>query len=412
MGALLRIGMVTSSYPRFQGDIAGTFVRSLAESIAAMGHEVHVVAPWDPALAEPEGLAQVHRFHYAPIDSLYVVGYARSLQADVALRNEVYPLLPFYVGAAATTLWRWHARRHFDIIHAHWVVPGGAVGALVSATTNTPLVVSLHGSDVFMVEQNAIAGLTARWVFGQAQRVMGCSLDLLHRAGRRGLPEEKSTLLHYGVDPSGFQPDAAAGQQLRQQLGIAADAPVVMGLGRLVYKKGWEYLLRATPAIVERFPKARIVIAGEGPLFQELRPLAAELQVSDHVLFVGNVPWTETSRYFNMSDVVVVPSVRDQEGNVDGLPNVLLEAMSCGRPIVATRVAGLPEVITDRVNGLLVEEKDPEQLAAAVVELLASPQLAASCGAANSTKIENEMTWGQVSLRTVKVYEQAIATSS
>ncbi len=398
--------MVTSSYPRFQGDIAGTFIRSLAEAIAALGHEVHVVAAWDPALVELTGSAHVHRFRYAPRDSWYLVGYAKSLRADVAMRKEVYPLLPLYAAAAAASLWHWHQRVHFDIIHAHWAVPGGAVGALVSLITGTPLVVSLHGSDVFMLEHNAIARRTAQWVFHRAQRVTGCSLDLLQRAGRCGLPHSKAVLQHYGVDTRGYAHNAAVGRELREQLGISATSPVVLGLGRLVYKKGLEYLLRAAPGIIARHPNAEIVIAGDGPLRRDLESLVDQLMVKSHVRFVGNISWTETHRYFNMSDVVVIPSVRDQEGNVDGLPNVLLEAMSCGRPIVATRVAGLPEVITDRVNGLLVEEKNPQQLAEAVSELLSSPQLASSCGKANSSKVEAQLTWNQVAQRMVGFYEQ------
>ncbi|MEM4723849.1 MAG: glycosyltransferase family 4 protein, partial [Candidatus Hadarchaeum sp.] len=206
-----------------------------------------------------------------------------------------------------------------------------------------------------------------------------------------------------------FRTDPDSRLALRTQLGIAAGAPVVLALGRLVYKKGFEYLVRAIPDIAKQFGNLRVVIAGDGPLYDDLLHLAQELGVENHLLLIRGVPWTDTPRYLNMCDIFVVPSVHDHKGNVDGLPNVLLEAMSCGKPVVATRVAGIPEVIEDQHNGLLVEEKDPHQLAQAITKLLASPDLAQQYGMACRTKIEERLTWGMIAKRMVEVYEQAIA---
>jgi glycosyltransferase involved in cell wall biosynthesis len=405
----LKVGMITSSYPRFEGDIAGTFVRSLAEQVASLGHEVHVLAAYDPALREPPSSVQVHRFRYAPWDSWYRIGYAKSLESDVALRKEVYPLLPLYAMAASAGLYRWHRRVRFDVIHAHWVVPGGAIGALVAALTGVPLVVSLHGSDVFVVERNVLAGWAARWAFRLAREVTSCSSDLLERAQRHGLSPAKSRLVPYGVDHQRFRKDEQAGLALRQELRIAPEAPVVLALGRLVYKKGFEYLVRAMPDIVQQFPQARVVIAGGGPLRHDLKQLAAELGVAQHLVMADTVRWDDTVRYFNMADVFVVPSIRDHQGNVDGLPNVVLEAMACGKPLVASRVAGIPQVLVDGENGLLIDEKDHRGIAAAVVRLLASPALAHSCGQANRQKMEQELTWRSIAVQMVELYEGAIA---
>ena len=405
----MKVGMITSSYPRYVGDIAGTFVRSLAEGIAELGHEVHVLAAYDPLLQEPPSPVHVHRFRYAPRNSWYQVGYARSLESDVALRKEIYPLLPLYAVAAGGGLYRWHQRVRFDVLHAHWAVPGGAIAAPVAAVTGVPLVVSLHGSDVYLVEKNAPAGWAARGVFRQARRVTGCSADLLERAQRYGLSPARSHLVPYGVDHQLFRRDEAAGYALRDELGIAPGALVIVALGRLVYKKGFEYLVRAMPDIVQRFPQTRVVIGGGGPLRDELQHLAAELGVAQNLIMADTVRWDDTARYFNMADVFVLPSVHDQSGNVDGLPNVLLEAMSCGRPVVASRTAGIPQVVTDGENGLLVEERDHQGLAAAVLQLLSSPDLTRSCGEANRRKAVDELSWRQVAGRMVEIYGKAIA---
>lgn len=401
--------MLTSSYPRFEGDIAGTFVRSLAENIAALGHEVHVLAPYDPVVKEPHGSVEVHRFRYFVGKRWYLIGYAKSLEKDVSLRKVVYLLLPFYTVAAFRELCRLQRLFALDVIHAHWVVPSGPVAALASKRTHTPLVISLHGSDVFMLERNVLANWAARWAFAHANQVTACSADLLERAQRRGLSSRKARLIPYGVAHDHFREDPDSRYALREQLGIASDAPVVLALGRLVYKKGFEYLVRAMPELIKRFSNVRVIIAGEGPLREDLLRLAQELGVQDHLVLVRGVPWTDTPRYLNLCDVFVVPSVHDHKGNVDGLPNVLLEAMSCGKPVVATRVAGIPEVIVDQQNGLLVEEKDPHQLALAIAELLASPALAQQYGKACRAKVEEHLTWRLIAQRMVGVYEQAIA---
>jgi len=405
----VKIGMITSSYPRFEGDIAGTFVRSLAEEVTRLGHEVHVFAGYDPAGREPASPVQVHRFRYAPLKSWHRVGYGQSLESDVALRKGNWPLLPLYATAAVASMWRWNAQVQFDLIHAHWAVPGGGIGDVVSRLTGSPLVISLHGSDVFMLEKNALARRVARTAFGRARCVTGCSWDLLGRAQRHGLSPARSCLIPYGVDTARFRPDRAMGLEQKSRLGIPEGAPVVLALGRLVYKKGFEYLVQTMPQLLEQSPDLRVVIAGGGALEAELRGLARDLGVESHLLLPGSVPWEETVRYLNLADIFVVPSVHDQEGNVDGLPNTALEAMACGKPLVASRVAGIPEVVRHGENGLLVEEKDPAQLAAAILELLASPQVAARLGQANRAKIEQELTWPSIAERFVEVYEQALA---
>lgn len=407
----MKIGMITSSYPRFEGDIAGTFVRSLAEEVTRLGHEVHVFAGYDPAQQEPASPVQVHRFRYAPLKTWHCVGYGQSLESDVALRKGNWPLLPLYATAAVASMLRWNARVRFDLIHAHWVVPGGGIGDVVSRLTGAPLVISLHGSDVFMLEKNAVARWVARTAFGRARYVTGCSSDLLERAQRHGLSPARSRLIPYGVDTARFRPDRAMGLEQKGKLGIPESAPVVLALGRLVYKKGFEYLVRAMPRLLEQWPDLRVVIAGGGALEDELRGLARDLGVESHLLLPGSVPWEETVRYLNMADVFVVPSVHDQQGNVDGLPNTALEAMACGKPLVASRVAGIPEVVRDGENGLLVGEKDPVQLAAAILQLLASPEMAARMGQANRNKLEQELTWHSIARRFVEVYEQALAAA-
>src|SRR3954451_15767045 len=137
--------MVTTSYPRFPGDSVGTFMEPIAKSVAARGHEVHVVAPWHPLVrrGDREDGVNFHFYKYAPLSSLNVFGYAAAMRADVSLRAAAYVAAPLALLAGWRTARRVARRHHATVIHGHWVIPGGITAAI--AAPHLPLVVSLHG---------------------------------------------------------------------------------------------------------------------------------------------------------------------------------------------------------------------------------------------------------------------------
>ena len=157
--------MVATSYPRFPGDGVGSFMEPIAKGVAARGHDVHLVAPWHPAITRPkvEDGVPFHFFHYAPIASLSVFGYAAGLRADTQLRGAAWAVAPLALASGMWKAMRVAAKKRATVMHAHWVVPGGAIAAAVRG--GRPLVVSLHGSDVFVAERNALAGYVARACF-------------------------------------------------------------------------------------------------------------------------------------------------------------------------------------------------------------------------------------------------------
>jgi glycosyltransferase involved in cell wall biosynthesis len=184
---------------------------------------------------------------------------------------------------------------------------------------------------------------------------------------------------------------------------------LIVTISRLVYKKGLTYLLEALPGIRERHPDVVLVIGGYGDLREDLEQRAHQLGVAANVRFPGQLARDRAARYIGAADVFVVPSIRDQGGNVDGLPNVLLEGMSAARPIVASRVAGIPEVIVDGEHGLLVPERDPDALAAAITCLLDDRALAQRLGAAARDHILEDLTWDATAARFEAAYRRALA---
>ena len=251
-------------------------------------------------------------------------------------------------------------------LHAHYATEPARTVYVVSKIVGTSYSFTAHAKDLFTEPTTRIARLAAG-----AEFVATC-----HQAGADYLkthvpPNTDVLLAHHGIDRSLF--------------GIGGCAPprrsmLMAAVGRLTAKKGFEDLVRACRILRDADVPVRCEIVGEGALEPRLRALIAELGLEDDVDLRPFVPHRELPALYRRAGVVVVPSVELANGNRDGLPNVLLEALACGAPVVATRVGGIPEVLDDGVNGLLVPPSDPAALAAALRLVLEDRDLAVALG--------------------------------
>jgi phosphatidyl-myo-inositol dimannoside synthase len=402
------IVMVTSSYPRFPGDSVGTFMEPIAKSIAGRGHEVHIVAPWHPLVqrSRQEDGVHFHFYKYAPLRSLNIFGHAAAMRADVSVKAAAYVVAPLAI-AQGWRIARKIARRHrATVMHGHWVVPGGVTAAF--AAPELPLVVSLHGSDVFVAERSTPARVAARAAFRRAGVVTACSDDLARRAIAIGADQQRVEVVPYGVDVDRFRPDDASRDACRVRLGIPRNTSLVFAAGRLVRKKGFEYLIDAWPSIAGNSTTV-LAIAGEGDLDYELQQRAARAGVAESVRFLGKLSQDDVAHYLAAADVAVVPSIRDDAGNVDGLPNVVMESLASGTPLVSTAAGGIGAVVSHEQTALVVAERDAGGLAAAVNRLLAEPSLGKALGSAGRRLAAAKFGWARTADRFERAYERALA---
>jgi glycosyltransferase involved in cell wall biosynthesis len=403
--------MVTTSYPRFPGDSVGTFLEPIAKCVAARGHDVHVVAPWHPLVRRPprEGGVSFHFFKYAPVRSLNVFGYAAAMRADVSLRGAAYLAAPLALAQGWRVARKIARRYRATVMHGHWVVPGGVTAAL--AAPGLPLVVSLHGSDVFVAERVPPARAAARFAFARAGVITACSEDLGRRAVALGADPGRVEVVPYGVDVERFRPDPAWREDCRAKLGLDPGVPLIFAAGRLVRKKGFEYLIDAV-GILAANRSAALVIGGEGDLGEELRRRARAAAPADAVRFLGNLSQDDVAQYLAAADVAVVPSVRDDAGNVDGLPNVVMETLASGTPLVTTGAGGIGAVASDGHTALVVPERDATALAGAIRRLLDDPDLRRSIGAAGRAAAAARFGWDRTAERFESAYARALVLKS
>ena len=382
----LRILTFTSLYPNQVRPGHGVFVENRLKKLTEDGRiEARVIAPvpWFPFPSARFG---------AYGDFARVPGTETRNGLDIA--HPRYPAIP-KVGmtAAPWLLYRWSldaARRlmasghDFDLIDAHYFYPDGVAAALLGRRLNKPVIITARGTDVNLIASYDRPRRMILWAARNAARVITVSDALRQRLIDLGAAPGKIVTLRNGVDLETFRPidrDAA-----RRALGLSGR--VIVTVGNVIESKGQHLVVRA----LANLPETHLLIVGDGADVPILGALAAELGVAERVRFMGRVPHDRLRDIYGAADVSVLASARE------GWPNVLLESMACGTPAVATRVGGVPEIITRPDAGAIVDERSPEAFARALDQLLADPPARAATRAHAEEFSWDATTEGQIEL--------------
>lgn len=252
----------------------------------------------------------------------------------------------------------------FDLIDAHYFYPDGVAAALLAKWFDKPFVITARGSDLNLIGQYPLPRRMMLWAARRSQGCIGVSQALVDVLLSWGLPPTLMHKMRNGVDLTRFAPvePGLARQRLRLE-----GSPLLISVGHLVELKGHHLAIETLAAISPQHPAARLVIVGDGEERGRLQALAERLGLGPRVVFAGAVPNTALSDWYSAADLLMLASSRE------GWANVLLEAMACGTPVVATRVGGNAEVLGDAEVGRLVRARDTASLAEAVLSLLARP---------------------------------------
>lgn len=244
----------------------------------------------------------------------------------------------------------------FDLIDAHYYYPDGVAAALLAKYFNKPLVITARGSDINLLAKYPIPYRLMQWASQQASASIGVSQALTNRMAQLGMPKDRLKTLPNGVDLSLFRLQAQA--NTRKALAWP-NAPTLLSVGNLVENKGHHLAIEA----LKHLPDFRLVIAGEGPQRAALERLASDSLVATRVQFLGHVAPDQLASCYSAADLLVLPSSRE------GWPNVLLESMACGTPVVATKVGGIPEIVNTSSAGQLMVDRSVLSLVQAVQAL-------------------------------------------
>ncbi len=344
----MKILILTNLFPTPWDPLRGAFNRQQFERLGQR-HEVDVMTSVDfrERWRGKVGEVKIESLHTDHFIFVYPPRIGRSLHG-------VFWLL--------SLLWQ-RGRRlraaNYDCVLASWAYPDAVAAGWLARRLGIPYVVKVHGSDLNVQATHAWRRPQIRSGLRRAGAVVAVSRALADKAVALGVAPAAAHVLYNGVDQALFAPSSPS--QARLRLGLSADAPLLLYVGNLKLAKGCMDLLDAFPAVLAARGKAQLVYVGNGPSRRALMERATALGCAKRVHLIDAVPHASLPDWFNAADLLCLPS------HNEGVPNVVLEAMACGTPIVASTVGGIPEVVPD-FAGMLVAPRAIEALSSALID--------------------------------------------
>lgn len=249
---------------------------------------------------------------------------------------------------------------NFDLIDAHYFYPDGVAAVKIASRLDKPVVVTARGTDLNLIPRYWLPRRMIQNAASMADGLITVCQALKDKLAELGIPGDKVSVLRNGVDLDMFRPTDAA--VVRRELNVDTDQDLLVSAGNLIDIKGHDIPIRA----LTQLHNVHLLIAGEGDKERSLRELADKEGVADRVTFLGSVTQEKLRDYFSAANALVLASSRE------GMANVLLESMACGTPVVATRVGGTPEIVTNPSAGVLMAERSPDACVDAYRQLMAN----------------------------------------
>lgn len=360
---------------------AQNVVQNLAQQLKARGHNVCIVVNKSPKTLPK---AEV-------IDGIEVVRIRMGLPRK-SLRSYFGFLKQFPV--ALFVLYKIFKKRKIDIVNVHFVSTGnGLYASIFKMLFKFPLIVSVHGTDV---EQLPAQSFIHRWVakicLNKADIITGCSQHMIEAVRKlTAIADQKYFIIRNGINLSEFS-DKSVYQH---------PTPYIFSIGRFVYKKGFDILIDAFHAFSLEVKDVELIIAGDGEQKEEMEKSIVALKLESKVHLIGYADRATAVQLFNGCDFFVLPSREEALGIVN------LEAMAACKAIVATRVGGVPEIIEDQMNGLLVEAENSQALCEAMLILSKSAQMKEDMGRRGASLVEKTFNWNTVADQYLQAYQRA-----
>ena len=406
----MRIAFIVDRFP----NISETFILNQITGLMDRGHHIDIYADWvrDPNETHPDvinyGLLDQARYvsRYRSVricqkilllsQSLFKSPAILSQSAFFFKKSLFFESLRIFYSAAPFL----QKKESYDIIHCHFG-QNGLKGALLRRTgaISGKLVTTFHGFDI-----TAYIGQHGHLIYEPLFSTGDLFLPISEKWKKKllelGCNGNKILVHRMGVDSSKF-----AFSPRKRSLN---DPVTLVTIGRLVEKKGIEYSIRAMAEILKNHKKLKYIIIGGGPLLTALQDLVGSLKIEDSVKLIGQKRQQEVIKILNKSHILIAPSVTGRDGDQEGTPVSLMEAMSTGIPVVSTQHSGINELVEDGVAGFLVPERDIDSLADRISYLISHPEICSQMGIAARTYIERYFNIDRLNNRLAKIYEELL----
>lgn len=383
--------LFSTLYPNAIQPAHGIFVENRLRHLVASGDvQSVVVAPVPYFPSSSPAFGRWSRFARVP---------RRETRYGITIHHPRYPVIPKVGTSLAPALLALGSlaslrdiRRNgfdFDLIDAHYAYPDGVAAVWLGLLLSKPVIVTARGTDVNLIPQQSLPRKLIQHALRHASAMIAVSEALKRAVVDLGLPPDRISVLRNGVDLETFSPKDR--KKIRRELGL--DRPTLISVGHLIERKGHDLIVGA----LRELPDHLLLIVGEGPKRASLQGLATSLGLDSRVRFLGAIPHDELAKYYSAADALVLASSRE------GWPNVLLEAMACGTPVVASNVWGNPEIVKSPDSGLLMTERTSEGIVKAVRTLFANlPQRTAT------RRYAEQFSWNETSRGQVAIFTRVL----
>lgn len=404
----MKICLFTHTFPRFDGDSAAPFMDGVATSLCQEGNEIFVLTPYSPFFKISSKPYRLITYKYIFPSNLHLLGYSNTLSDDkkIPFINLLISPLLYIFGFFA--LMKLIKKEKIDLISAHWILPNGFIAAAASLVTGVPLVSTLPGSDVYLASKNKLYKLMALFAAKISQAITSNSPQLQADFKKLGARKSKFSTIIYGVDPQKFCPNDKQGRFLRKKLSISEDKIIILGVGRLVEKKGFKYLVKGAPLILRKNKKAVFLIVGAGDQQEEIEELIKKKKLQQNFYLVGNIGYKDLPSYYNLADIFILPSIRDNGGNLDDQSVSVMEAMSSSLPVITTNFAGYKIVVKNGVSGYLIPPKSIPRISQTINRLLADKNLRGAVGQTARREIITKFSWQAIGREYLGLFERLL----
>ena len=402
----MRILFLSSTFIDREGD--DDFIFEFVRAFKEKGHQVSVLASHGKGLPKQQtiGGIKVKRFRYAWPASMqrfaYGAGIAQNLQHSIFVKALALPYVLFGAVASAREI----KKTKPDIVVALWAFPQGFIAALLRKLMRFKLAIHLFGAEVYLAKTFHMPFLV-KMPAQNSDVITANSNATKKHAVRLGIKKEISVVYCGGVNTGRFN-QKNKGNAVRKTHGLG-NSKAILTVGRLVERKGHLFLIKAMPLIIKKFPDAKLLIVGSGPLTEKLREEANRLGLQNSVILTGRVATETLPSYYAACDVFCLPAIVDSRGETEGGQGlVVLEAMATGKPVVASAIGGITDAVRHNVNGLLVKQRNERQLADAICSILGSEKLRQRLVENGLRFIKEEMSYARCAEKFLELFEKAV----
>jgi teichuronic acid biosynthesis glycosyltransferase TuaC len=353
----MNVLIFTSLWPNSEQPNLGIFVKNRIAALAQIdGVNVRVVAPvpYFPQLLQSPIIPARWRRMARIVDRETIAGIETFHPRHLVTPKVGMMFYSRWIARGAENLLkRLHAERPISLIDAHYVYPDGHAAVLLGERLNIPVVITARGTDINLFSRMPLIRPMIRRALKRANGVIAVSGALKQRMVELGIEAEKVAVIRNGIDRSIFHPRDQA--EARRRLGLATESRIIITVGALVPLKGMDRLIDAMKLLSNE--RVKLYVIGEGPERAALEAQIAKHNLSDRVFFLGSRPQQDLAEWYSAADLFCLASSRE------GCPNVVIEAMACGTPVVATDVGGVRELIAEQVCGRVISRVTAEDLA-------------------------------------------------